>query len=79
LIRRHGAATWARTSWQPLQPHDLDRAWGWRLHLRRRDCHAGSLEGARGHPKLKPPFPAAQGLYRKPTIINNVETLFNVP
>jgi NADH-quinone oxidoreductase subunit F len=38
-----------------------------------------SLEGKRGHPKLKPPFPAAQGLYRKPTIINNVETLFNVP
>jgi NADH-quinone oxidoreductase subunit F len=38
-----------------------------------------SLEGQRGHPKLKPPFPAVQGLYRKPTIINNVETLFNVP
>jgi NADH-quinone oxidoreductase subunit F len=38
-----------------------------------------SLEGKRGHPKLKPPFPAAEGLYRKPTIINNVETLFNVP
>ncbi|MEJ2208176.1 MAG: NADH-quinone oxidoreductase subunit NuoF [Anaerolineae bacterium] len=38
-----------------------------------------SLEGRRGHPKLKPPFPAAEGLYRKPTIINNVETLFNVP
>jgi NADH-quinone oxidoreductase subunit F len=38
-----------------------------------------SLEGIRGHPKLKPPFPAAEGLYRKPTIINNVETLFNVP
>jgi NADH-quinone oxidoreductase subunit F len=38
-----------------------------------------SLEGDRGHPKLKPPFPASQGVYRKPTIINNVETLFNVP
>jgi NADH-quinone oxidoreductase subunit F len=38
-----------------------------------------SLEGKRGQPKLKPPFPAAEGLYRKPTIINNVETLFNVP
>jgi len=38
-----------------------------------------SLEGGRGHPKLKPPFPASQGLYRKPTVINNVETLFNVP
>jgi NADH-quinone oxidoreductase subunit F len=38
-----------------------------------------SLEGSRGHPKLKPPFPAAEGLYRRPTIVNNVETLFNVP
>ncbi len=38
-----------------------------------------SLEGRRGHPKLKPPFPAAEGLYRQPTVINNVETLFNVP
>ena len=38
-----------------------------------------SLEGQRGQPKLKPPFPAAEGLYRRPTIINNVETLFNVP
>jgi NADH-quinone oxidoreductase subunit F len=38
-----------------------------------------SLEGKRGHPKLKPPFPAIQGLYREPTVVNNVETLFNVP
>jgi NADH-quinone oxidoreductase subunit F len=38
-----------------------------------------SLEGDRGHPKLKPPFPASEGLYRKPTVINNVETLFNLP
>ena len=38
-----------------------------------------SLEGKRGHPKLKPPFPAVEGLYRRPTVINNVETLFNVP
>jgi NADH-quinone oxidoreductase subunit F len=38
-----------------------------------------SLEGKRGHPKLKPPFPAVEGLYRKPTVVNNVETLFNVP
>lgn len=38
-----------------------------------------SLEGDRGHPRLKPPFPASEGIYRKPTIVNNVETLFNVP
>ncbi|MFH0777553.1 MAG: NADH-quinone oxidoreductase subunit NuoF [Candidatus Eisenbacteria bacterium] len=38
-----------------------------------------SLEGKRGHPRLKPPFPASVGLYDRPTIINNVETLSNVP
>lgn len=38
-----------------------------------------SLEGYRGQPRLKPPFPAVEGLYRCPTIINNVETLMNVP
>lgn len=38
-----------------------------------------SLEGYRGYPKLKPPFPAVFGLYGKPTIINNVETIINVP
>ncbi len=37
-----------------------------------------SLEGYRATPRLKPPFPATQGLYNKPTIINNVETLCNV-
>ncbi len=37
-----------------------------------------SLEGYRGYPKLKPPFPAISGLYGKPTIINNVETIINV-
>jgi NADH-quinone oxidoreductase subunit F len=38
-----------------------------------------SLEGYRGHPRLKPPFPAVEGLYAKPTIVNNVETIANVP
>jgi NADH-quinone oxidoreductase subunit F len=38
-----------------------------------------SLEGKRGHPRAKPPFPAAFGLYGVPTTINNVETLANVP
>jgi NADH-quinone oxidoreductase subunit F len=38
-----------------------------------------SLEGRRGEPRLRPPFPAVEGLYRKPTIVNNVETLSNVP
>ena len=38
-----------------------------------------SLEGKLGMPRLRPPFPAVQGLYAKPTVINNVETLANVP
>ena len=38
-----------------------------------------SIEGKRGQPRLKPPFPAHSGLWGKPTIINNVETWANVP
>ena len=38
-----------------------------------------SLEGKRGNPRLKPPFPAIEGLYQGPTLINNVETLSTVP
>ncbi len=33
-----------------------------------------SIEGVRGEPRIKPPFPAVEGLYAKPTIVNNVET-----
>jgi NADH-quinone oxidoreductase subunit F len=38
-----------------------------------------SLEGKRGFPRLRPPFPPSYGLYGKPTVVNNVETLANVP
>jgi NADH-quinone oxidoreductase subunit F len=38
-----------------------------------------SLEGKRGWPRLKPPFPAVRGLFAEATIVNNVETLMNVP
>ncbi len=38
-----------------------------------------SIEGKRGQPKAKPPFPVHKGLWGKPTVINNVETLANVP
>lgn len=38
-----------------------------------------SIEGKRGQPRVRPPFPAVVGLYGKPTVINNVETLTNVP
>jgi len=38
-----------------------------------------SIEGKRGFPRIKPPFPTTNGLFGKPTIINNVETLCNIP
>jgi NADH-quinone oxidoreductase subunit F len=38
-----------------------------------------SIEGKRGFPRVKPPFPTTHGLFSKPTVINNVETLCNVP
>lgn len=38
-----------------------------------------SIEGQRGMPRIKPPFPAAKGVWMKPTVINNVETIANVP
>jgi len=38
-----------------------------------------SLEGKLGQPRLRPPFPAAKGLYALPTVVNNVETLANLP
>ena len=38
-----------------------------------------SIEGKRGHPRNKPPYPITSGLWGKPTIVNNVETLANIP
>ncbi|MCX7863071.1 MAG: SLBB domain-containing protein [Bacteroidales bacterium] len=38
-----------------------------------------SLEGKRGYPRIKPPFPAEKGLWNKPTLINNVETFSHIP
>ncbi len=38
-----------------------------------------SLEGKRGNPRIRPPFPATMGLYNCPTVVNNVETLANLP
>ena len=38
-----------------------------------------SLEGKRGHPRIKPPFPAERGLFGMPTLVNNVETLCHIP
>ena len=45
----------------------------------RRDGLLESIEGNKGQPRLKPPFPALVGLYGCPTIVNNVETIAVVP
>ena len=57
-----------------LQPSRLRR-----LHLRRGNALLESLEGKKGQPRFKPPFPASYGLYGKPTTINNTETFAAVP
>ncbi len=46
--------------------------------MKRLHC-SDSLEGKRGQPKLKPPFPAVRGLYGCPTVVNNVETIADIP
>ena len=38
-----------------------------------------SIEGNRGEPRPRPPFPAESGLFKKPTVLNNVETYANIP
>ncbi len=38
-----------------------------------------SIEGKRGEPRPRPPFPAVKGLWEKPTLLNNVETYANIP
>jgi len=73
---------------QGTRTKNRDQAWAVNCHLHR---GAGayicgeetglleSIEGKRGWPRNKPPFPAIKGLFGKPTIINNVETLAHVP
>ena len=46
---------------------------------RSRTAIFNSIEGFRGEPRAKPPFPVVKGLFGKPTVVNNVETLINVP
>ncbi|MCO5130150.1 MAG: NAD(P)H-dependent oxidoreductase subunit E [Xanthobacteraceae bacterium] len=66
----------------------LGTGWGFELEIRRgagayicgeETAIFNSIEGFRGEPRSKPPFPFEQGLFNKPTVVNNVETLCNVP
>lgn len=66
----------------------LGSGWGCEMHVHlgagayicgEETALLSSLEGQRGQPRLRPPFPASKGLYGQPTVVNNVETLANVP
>ena len=66
----------------------LGSGWNFELEIRRgagayicgeETAIFNSIEGYRGEPRTKPPFPFEQGLFAKPTVVNNVETLCNVP
>ena len=71
-----------------LGPDVLDTGFGFEIELRRgagayicgeETALFESIEGKRGEPRNKPPFPVEVGLFGKPTVVNNVETLVNVP
>ena len=49
------------------------------IYVVKKQLYLESIEGKKGQPRLKPPFPALIGLYGCPTIINNVETIAVVP
>jgi NADH-quinone oxidoreductase subunit F len=57
----------------------VDQGWRGAFVCGEETALIASLEGERGMPRLKPPFPAQKGFWQKPTNINNVETLANVP
>ncbi|MDQ6766769.1 MAG: NAD(P)H-dependent oxidoreductase subunit E [Candidatus Eremiobacteraeota bacterium] len=84
--RLEGALAQARQH-NMLGPDILERGIGFDLELRRgagayicgeETALFNSIEGFRGEPRNKPPFPVQKGLFGKPTIVNNVETLVNV-
>ena len=77
---RAGRPIWARGSWAPASACEMH------LHLSAGRYMCGeesglldALEGRRATPRSKPPFPQLSGLWGKPTVVNNVETLCNLP
>ena len=85
-VRVHGAIEAARQA-QLLGGNILESEFRFDLEIRRgagayicgeETALFNSLEGKRGEPRSKPPFPAQVGLFGKPTVVNNVETLINV-
>ena len=73
-------ACWARISWAAASASDVRIKEGAGAFVCGEETALmASIEGKRGMPRPRPPFPANSGLFGKPTIINNVETLANVP
>ncbi len=73
---------------QLLGDNILSRGWCFNIEVRRgagayicgeETALFNSIEGYRGEPRNKPPFPTQAGLFRQPTVVNNVETLINIP
>ena len=71
-----GRPAWARRFWAPDFKLDVYLHRGAGAYICGEETGLiESLEGKRAWPRIKPPFPAIEGLFRKPTIVNNVETL----
>ncbi|WP_165234663.1 NAD(P)H-dependent oxidoreductase subunit E [Aquisphaera insulae] len=86
--RRLEAAIAAARSAGLLGPDVMDAGFAFDIELRRgagayicgeETALFNSIEGRRGEPRNKPPFPVQAGLFGKPTLVNNVETLVNIP
>ena len=78
--RRAPPATWATTSWAASFSFQLHAFHGFGAYICGEETALlESLEGKKGQPRFKPPFPASFGLYGKPTTINNTETFAAVP
>jgi NADH-quinone oxidoreductase subunit F len=87
LRRLSGAIATARTHGY-LGDQILGTSFGFEIEVRRgagayicgeETALFNSIEGYRGEPRNKPPFPTQSGLFRQPTVVNNVETLINIP
>ncbi|MCK7492990.1 MAG: hypothetical protein MZW92_16920 [Comamonadaceae bacterium] len=78
--RPASTACWAPTSWRRGFSFDLEIKKGAGAYVCGEETALiESLEGKRGNPRVKPPYPVTHGLWQKPTAVNNVETLANVP
>jgi NADH-quinone oxidoreductase subunit F len=80
LEEARAPATWATTSWAASFSFQLHASHGFGAYICGEETALlESLEGKKGQPRFKPPFPASFGLYGKPTTINNTETFAAVP